>query len=108
MLFLVRNRIIGRERKGLFLFRLKPGAPFSTGFNETPLHDRRLSKPEQDALAWLDVSLSSGATLLRPMSKRMLAEGLYARLLYQRAVEARQYVMERKGYPPLRVPTWDG
>jgi hypothetical protein len=74
---------------------------------ETPNPVRPLSGPEREALAWLDVSLSSGATLLRPMIKRMLAEGLDAHRLYSSAVDARQYVMERNGYPPLRVPTWD-
>ena len=38
------------------------------------MHFKKLSAAEHEALAWFDVSLSSGATLLRAMVKRMIAQ----------------------------------
>lgn len=71
-------------------------------------------KPQSE-LGWrasseFDTSLSCGASLLRPMAKRMVREGLpveTVRRLYLSAVEARQAVMAASGYPPLKVPTWE-
>jgi hypothetical protein len=67
----------------------------------------RLSAAEDEALAWFDVSLSSGAALLGAMVKRMTAQGLDVRRLYQLAVEARQAVRAQSGLQPQPFPTWE-
>lgn len=82
-------------------------SPSSTTSPMITAPERQLSEREDDALAQIDASLSCGASLLRPMVKRMIAEGLDASHLYQLSVEGRRAVMTQSGLTPLNAPTWD-
>lgn len=68
---------------------------------------RPLSEQEDEELTWIEASLSSGATLLRPTLARIQEKGLDARKLYQIAIEGDAWIRGQSGLPQRKLPSYE-